>query len=77
MGNDAAQSADRGFKLLQRGRIFLGDDQVDLLRQRLHRVVETDQVLGGGQAAQCIAHFGKAVLESGERACKSTPESRE
>ena len=68
MGDDAAQRADRRFELLQRGRVFLGDDQVDLLRQRLHRLVESDQVLGGRQAAQRVAHFREPALEPGQRA---------
>ena len=67
MRNDSAQRPDRGFELLQGGRIFLADDQVDFLRQRPHCVVETDQVLGGRQAVQRIAHFGQSALKSGKR----------
>ena len=47
MRDDAAQCADRGLKLLECGRILLGDDQIDLLRERFYRIVEPDQVLGG------------------------------
>ncbi len=67
MRDDAAQRADRGFELLQRGRIFLADDQIDLLRQRSHRIVEADQVFGGRQAVQRVAHFREPALEPGER----------
>ena len=71
------KARDRGFELLQRGRIFLADDQVDLLRQRPHRVVETDQVFGGRQAVQRVAHFGEAAFEPGERPGIDAPASRE
>ena len=57
MRDDAAQRADCSFELLQSGRVFLGDNQIDLLRKRSHRIVESDQVLGGRQAPQCVAHF--------------------
>ncbi len=56
MGDDAAQRADGGLELLQRRRIVLGDDHVDLLRQRLHRFIEADQVFRGRKVAQRLAH---------------------
>ena len=67
MRNDAAQAADRRLELLQRRRVLLGDDQVDLLRQRIHRLVEADQALGGGEPAQRLAHLRKSALKPGQR----------
>ncbi len=55
-----AQRGDGVFELLKRCRILLGDDQVDLVRQRVDRLVEADEVLGRRQAAQGVAHFGEA-----------------
>ena len=66
MGDDAAQRADRRLQLLQRRRIFFGDDQVDLLRQRFHRVFEADQILGRRQTAQRVADFLEPALEPGQ-----------
>ena len=66
MGDDAAQRRDRGFELLQRRRIVLADDQVDLLRQRAHGVLESDQAFGRRQPLERIAHFAKTALESGQ-----------
>ena len=56
MGDDAAQGADGGLELLQRRRIVLGDDHVDLLRQCPHRLVETDQAFRGLEVLQRFAH---------------------
>ena len=66
MGDDAAQRADGRLQLLQRRRIFFGDDQVDLLRQRFHRVFETDQILGRRQTTQRVADFLQSTLDSGQ-----------
>ena len=67
MRDHAAQGTDRGFQLLQRRRIFLGGDHVDLLRQFLHRHIDADQVLGSGEAAQRLADIHQPALEAGER----------
>ena len=48
--------------------IFLRDDQIDLVGETRHRVVEADQVFRRRQAAQRVAHFGEAVFDAGERA---------
>ena len=66
MGDNAAQCTDGRLQLLQRRRILFGDDQVDLLRQRLHGIVETDQLLGRRQIAQGVADFLQAALDSGQ-----------
>ena len=68
MGDDAAQGADGGLELLQRRRIVLGDDHVDLLRQRPHRLVETDQAFRGPEVLQRFAHVAQAAFEAGNGA---------
>ena len=73
MRDDAAQRGDRGLELLQGRGVFLADDQIDLLRQRSHRFVEADQVLGRRQVAQRVAHFGEAAFEPGQRRGIDTP----
>ena len=67
MGDDAAQGADRRFKLLERAGIFLGENEIDLLRKRSHRVVEADQILCRRQAAQGVADLGDALFQAGEQ----------
>jgi hypothetical protein len=49
-------------------RIVLGDDHVDLLRQRPHRFVEADQAFRGLEVLQRFAHIAQAPLEAGNRA---------
>ena len=66
--NDAAQAPDRSFELLQRRGIVLGDDQVDFLRQRLHRFLEANQIFRRRQHTQRVADFRQSALETGERA---------
>ena len=73
MRNDSAQAANRRLELLKRGRVLLGDDQVDLLRERIHRLVEADQALGGGESAQCLAHLCKSALKPGQRGRNRRP----
>ena len=63
-----AQRGDGAFELRQRRRVLLGDDEIDLVREAGHRVVEADQVFRRRQSAQRVAHFGKAVLDAAERA---------
>ena len=48
--------------------IFLRDDQIDLVREAVDRLVEADQIFRRRQPAQRVAHFGQAVLDAGERA---------
>ncbi len=52
----------------ERRRIFLRDDQIDLVRELGHRLVEADQVFRRRQSAQRVAHFGEPVLDAGQRA---------
>ncbi len=68
MGGHLAQRGDGALELRQRRRVFLRDDEIDLVREAGHRVVEADQVFRRRQSAQGVAHFGKAVLDAAERA---------
>ena len=68
MARHVAQRGDGVLELLQRRRVLLRDDQIDLVRQRGHRVVEADQVFRRRQPAQRVAHFGEPVLDAGKRA---------
>ena len=63
-----AQRGDGAFELRQRRRIFLRDDEIDLVREAGHRLVEADQVFRRRQPAQRVAHFGQPVLDTGQRA---------
>ena len=67
MVEDAAQCADRLFKLLQRRRVVIGGDDIDLARQRRYRILDADQAFRRGEAAQRLAHFGQTVFEACER----------
>ncbi len=67
MGHDPAECADRRLQLLERRRVFPGDDHVDLLRQRPHGVVEPGQALGGRQAVQRVADLGEPAFDAGDR----------
>ena len=67
MRADVAQRGDGVFELLHRRRVLLGDDQVDLVREAVDRVVEADQVFRRRQMLQRVAHFGEAVLDAGQR----------
>ena len=73
VGYDVAQRHHRLFDLPERQRIVAaagggGRDLVDLVRQDVNRVLEADQALGRGQAAQGIAHFGEPAFQRAERA---------
>ena len=68
MSCNRTQRGDRGFQLLQCRRILLRHDHIDLVRKARHRLVEADQVFRRRQPAQRVAHFGKSMLNIGERA---------
>ena len=51
MGRHVAQRGDGLLKLMQRGRVFLHDDLVDLVRETGHRLVEADQIFRRREAA--------------------------
>ena len=66
VGRHVAQRGDRVLELLQRSRILLRDDQVDLVREAGDGVVEPDQAFRRRQPAQRVAHLGEPVLETGD-----------
>ena len=61
-----AQRIERALKLLHRRRVPLGDDQIDLLRERRDGFVVTDQIFSRHKVAQGIAHLGQSVFDSDE-----------
>ena len=63
---DVAQRVDGVLELLHCRRVLLGDDQIDLVREAVDRVVEADQVFRRRKTAQGVAHFGEAVLDAGK-----------
>ena len=67
MAGHVAQRGDGVLELAERRRVFLRDDQIDLVREAVHRLVEADQIFRRRQAAQRVAHFGQAVFDAGQR----------
>ena len=55
-------------ELHHRRGIFLGDDEIDLVRERVDGVVVADEIFRRRQIAQGVAHFGKAAFDALERA---------
>ena len=68
MRGHLAQRANRSLELLHRRRVFLGDDEIDLVGKRVDCVGISDQIFRWRQFAQRIAHFGKPMLDPGEGA---------
>ena len=67
MRGHVAQRGDGVLELVQRRRVFLRDDEIDLVGEAVDRLVEADQVFRRCQAAQRVAHFGQAVLDARDR----------
>ena len=58
--------ASGSLELLHRRRVFLSDDEVDLVGEGRDSVGISDQVFRWCQITQRIAHFGKAAFNSGQ-----------
>jgi hypothetical protein len=52
--------------LLHCCRISVGDDQIDLLRERLDGLVVADQIFSRHEIAQGVAYLGKSPFDSAE-----------
>ena len=68
VGRHIAQRGDGLLELRKRRRVLLRDDEIDLVRETGHCVVEADQVFRRRQPAQGIAHFGEPMFDAGNRA---------
>ena len=68
MRRQFAQGGDRALELHHRRGVFLGDDEIDLVRERVDGVGVTDEIFRRRKITQGVAHVGKAALDALERA---------
>ena len=68
MRDDATHGDDGAFKLLKGRRILaVAGDQLDFVRERLHRFAEAGEAFGRRQRAERVAHFREPLLEVRQR----------
>ena len=68
MRRQLAQGGDRALELHHRRGVFLGDDEIDLVRERIDGIGVADEIFRRRQIAQGVAHFGKSAFDAFERA---------
>ena len=61
-----AQCADGVLELLHRRRVFLGNNEIDLVAERVDCIGVTDQIFRGRQRMQRVAHFSEPVLDASQ-----------